>query len=66
MSSNHCDVPSEQIKALLFTIRYDGAKVTLTTGTSFTTFLMTKEPDEIWDKAMKLFLSKKNIPFEEV
>lgn len=65
LSANHCEVPSEQIKALLLTIRYDGNKVVLTTGTSFTTFLMTKEPDEIWDKAMKLFLAKKEIPFEE-
>lgn len=66
LSSNNCDVPADQVKALLLTIRFDGSKVVLTTGTSFTTFLMTKEPDEIWDKAIKLFLAKKEIPFEEV
>ncbi len=66
LTANPCDVAPNQIKALLLTIKYDGTKAILTTGTSFTTFLMSKEPDEIWDKAVTQFLSKKNVSFENM
>ena len=61
-----CDVDSSQIKALVLNIRYDGSKAVLTTGTAFHTFLMSKEPDMIWDKALKKYLSGKGIPYEEL
>ena len=54
-----------QLKALVLTIRYDGSKVMLTTGTAFHTFVLSKEPDAVWDRALKKFLDGKGISYEE-
>jgi len=62
----HCDVESSQVKALVLNIRYDGSKAVLTTGTAYQTFLLSKEPDAIWDKAMRRYLDAKGIPYEEL
>ena len=34
LEKENCDVPPDQVKALVLNIRYDGAKATLTTGTA--------------------------------
>jgi hypothetical protein len=65
LTQNGCSVPAEQIKALVFTIHFDGTKALLTTGSSYHTFLMTKEPEEIWDKSLSKYLSQKGIAYEE-
>ncbi len=59
-----CSLPAEQVKALVLTIKYDGSSTILTTGTAFHTFVMNKEPDNIWDKAITQFLSKEGIEYE--
>ncbi len=64
MAAGACSVPTEQIKALVLTIKYDGTQVVLTTGSSFQTFVMSKEPDTIWDKALQQFLARKGIDYE--
>lgn len=64
LATEDCSVPAEQIKALILTIKYDGSHTTLTSGTSYHTFLMSKEPEGIWDKALTRFLSQKGINFE--
>lgn len=64
MAANNCTMPPEQIKALVLTIKYDGSHAILTTGTAYHTFVMNKEPDIIWDKALTGYLSRKNILFE--
>lgn len=61
-----CSVKSEQVKALVLNIRFDGSKACLTTGTSYHTFIMSKEADVIWDKALVTFLTDKEIGFEEM
>lgn len=61
-----CDVESSQIKALALNIRYDGSKAVLTTATAFHTFLLSKEPDAIWDRALKKYLDGKGIDYEEL
>lgn len=66
LAAGGCSIPAEQIKALVLTIKYDGTHAVLTTGSAFNTFIMSKEPDEIWDKAMVQFLSRKEIPFERL
>jgi len=66
LEKEHCDVDSSQIKALVLNIRYDGSKAVLTTGTAFHTFLMSKEPDAIWDKALRKYLDGKGIQYEEL
>ena len=55
------DVDPSLVKALVLNIRYDGAKAVLTTATAYHTFLPSKEPDAIWDKALMKYLEKKGI-----
>lgn len=66
LESRGCTVDSSQVKALVLTIRYDGSKALLTTGTAFYTFVPSKEPDAIWDVALKQYLDKKEIEYEEL
>lgn len=59
-------VEPQQVKAFVLNIKYDGAGLTLVTGTAFHTFLMDKTPDVLWDQAVRQFLSRKSIPYEEL
>ena len=59
-------VTADQVKAFVLTVKYDGADLTLVTGTAFHTFLPDKTPDALWDAAVKQFLARKEIPFEEL
>ncbi len=61
-----CETDLSQLKALVLTVRYDGSKAVLTTGTAFHTFVPSKEPDAVWDRAMKKFLDGKGISYEEL
>ena len=54
------------LKAFVVTVKYDGNGLLLTTGTSFSTFVMDKTPDLLWDQAFRKFLLEKGIEFEEV
>lgn len=54
-----------QIKAFVLNIKYDGAALTLITGTAFHTFLMDKTPDALWDSAVRQFLTKRRIEYDE-
>lgn len=56
------DVDPSLVKALVLNIRYDGTRAVLTTGTAYQTFLPSKEPDAIWDKALMKYLEGKGIP----
>ena len=60
------DVDLSQVKALVLNIKYDGSKAVLTTGTAYHTFVMSKEADILWDRALTSYLSTKEIPFEEL
>lgn len=64
LATGGCSLPPEQIKALVLTIKYDGTQAVLTTGSSYHTFVMSKEPDVIWDKALQQFLNKQEIAYE--
>lgn len=64
LAAGGCSIPSEQVKALVLTIKYDGSQVVLTTGSAFHTFVMSKEPDTIWDKALQQFLARKSFDYE--
>ncbi len=61
-----CDVEASQVKTLALNIRYDGSKAVITTGTAYHTFLLSKEPDVIWDQAMRKYLDGKGIQYEEL
>lgn len=61
LTSGNSSVTPDQVKAFVLTIRYDGTKTLLTTGTAFHTFIMNKEPDVLWDAALEKYLYKKEI-----
>lgn len=52
------------LKSLLLTIKYDGSKATITTGTSYATFVMDKTADVVWDREIAKYLSQCQIPYE--
>lgn len=57
---------TSQLKAMVLNIRYDGTKAIVTTGTAYHTFVMNKEADVIWDKALMKYLSAKGINYENM
>ena len=63
---NGCDVDPSLVRALVLNIRYDGSKAVLTTGTAYQTFVPSKEPDIIWDKALAKYLDGKGIACESL
>lgn len=64
LKRENCDVEPEQVKALVLNIRYDGTKAVLTTATAYHTFLLSKEPDAIWDRALAKYLDREDISYE--
>ena len=66
LEKEQCAIDSSHVKAFVLNIRYDGTTATLTTGTSYHTFVLSKEPDSIWDKALLHFLSVQEIPYENL
>lgn len=66
LEKENCSVDASQVRSLVLNIRYDGSKAVLTTCISYQAFVMSKEPDIIWDKALTKYLSDKGIPFEEL
>lgn len=64
LTQKECSVDPALVKALVMTIRYDGTKAVITTGCAYNTFVMSKEPEAIWDEALLKLLSNKDIPYE--
>lgn len=64
LAQKECSVDVSLVKALVMTIRYDGTKAVLTTGCAYHTFVMSKEPEQIWDKSLTKLLSGRGIPYE--
>lgn len=56
----------EFISDFVLNIKYDGAKILLTTAISYTGFTPDKSAEPIWDNAMKKFLEKNNLSYDEV
>ena len=52
------------LKSLVLTIKYDGGKAVLTTGSSYQTFVMDKTADVVWDRQLSKYLAMKGIQFE--
>lgn len=66
LKNGDTSVTPQQIKALVLTVKYDGTVLTLITGISFHTFIMDKTVDVLWDNAIKQFLDKRGINYEEL
>lgn len=67
-ASPECGVAANLIRSLVLNIRYDGStgKVTCITGSAFTTFVMDKSVEKLWDSYVRRFLSYLQIDFEEI
>lgn len=61
-----CGVEPSLVSAMVLTIKYDGQKATLTTGIAYNSFVMTKEPDKLWDRTITKYLAGRGISFEEL
>ncbi len=61
-----CEISADLIRSLVLNIRYDNGHVTCITGTSFTTFLMDKTTDAVWDKYIRQLFDRLQLDFEEV
>lgn len=57
---------ADALRAFVVTIKYDVNGLLLTTGTSFSTFIMDKSADLLWDNAFRKFLTARGIEFEEM
>jgi len=64
LGKSDCGADPASIRAFVLTIRYDGSRATLTTGTAYETFLLSKEADILWDKSLAQYLDRRGIPFE--
>jgi hypothetical protein len=61
-----CGVAANLIRSLVLNIRYDNGKVTCVTASAFTTFVMDKSVDKLWDAYVKSMFSEFGLDFEEV
>lgn len=65
-ANEDCEVNANLIQSLVLNIRYDNGHVTCITGSSFTTFIMDKSVDHLWDNEVKQLLTKLQLDFDEV
>lgn len=64
LAKESSDADINLLKALVLTIRYDGTRAVLTTGTAFHTFVPGKDTDRIWDRAVAQYLSSCGVDCE--
>lgn len=55
---------SSDIKGLYLNFRFDGTRLTCTTGTSFHTFVLDKTLEHLWDDMMPKLFTKKGLQYE--
>ena len=58
------DTDLSNLKGLLVILKYENGAITLTTGTSYDTFVMSHDTDHVWDNNIKKYFSAKGIDFE--
>ncbi len=64
LEKEHLSLKDSQLKSLILTIKYDGGKAVLTTGSSYLTFVLDKTADVVWDRQLCKYLSIKGIAYE--
>lgn len=60
-----CGVAANMIRALALNIRYENGHVLCVTGSSYTTFIMDKSAERLWDMYVRRMLLDINIDYEE-
>ena len=66
LKPSETSITANQVKALVLSCKYDGEGLMLITGTSFYTFLPDKSVEPLWDRAIKHYLDKKEVDYEEI
>lgn len=66
VTEKESDFDVTSIQSLSLNIRYDGNKLLLTTATTYKSFQLDKTLDFMWDKYIKMYLSKCTIDYEEL
>ena len=64
--SPDCGVSENLIRSLVLNIRYENGQVSCITGTSFTTFLVDKSVDKLWDNYVREMFGRLQIDYEEL
>lgn len=64
LSDSRLDFPLSDVQGLYLNFRYDGSKLTCTTGTSFRQFIMDKSVEQAWDKKVQELFFQNGIPYE--
>ncbi len=54
------------LKSFVLTIKFDQKGLFLTTGTSFSSFIMDRRADRIWDEALVKYLIQHGVNFETI
>lgn len=65
LSKNNSTLTSNQV-AFVMNIKFTDGITTITTASAIKTFSLDKSYEQIWDNALKLFLTSHNIEFEEI
>lgn len=66
LQSKNIGFSSEQVNGLYLNIRYEGQVLTCISGTSLNQFTLDKTLEHEWDEAIRQFLKKENMGFEEM
>lgn len=61
-----CGVAANLIRALALNIRYDNGHVLCVTGSAYSTFIMDKSAEKLWDAYVRRMFSELGIDFEEL
>lgn len=59
-----CTVRAENVQSMVLNIRFENGICHLITGTSLTTFFPDHSLDQVWDRYIREFLTKREIRFE--
>ncbi len=59
-------IDADHIKALVLNVKYDGSRAILTTGASYQTFVMSREPEKLWDTWLVKYLDQSGITFSSL
>lgn len=66
LQSLKLEFTTEQVKGLLFNLKFDGKKIICITGTSLTIFTMDKRLEHEWDSLAEKFLKKNQIIYTHI
>lgn len=63
IQQNSLTIKASEVGGLFLNVRYDGQKLTVTTGTSLKVFSLDKTLEQLWDELVGAFLKKHGIAF---